>query len=392
MRTFKQTHPWITFNLDIRRVEGGLWLLFGEAVSKCEHLAGVPLQPSTADRLHALYLAKGLQGTTAIEGNTLTEEEVLDRIEGRSSLPPSKEYLGKEIDNILLACNKIKDKLMRDENAFLNPDEISEFNKIILKNLDLGDPQVVPGKIRAYSVGVSNYRGAPFKDCEHLLNEMCKWLNSESFNPPDNKIMFGIMRAIIAHIYMAWIHPFGDGNGRVARLVEFKILLAVGIPTPAAHLLSNHYNATRTEYYRQLELSSKSGGDIIPFIEYAMQGFVDGLRDQIKVIQNQQLAVAWRDHIYEAFRKLKREKTEKSIRRRNLALDISDKFSPIPFNEIHEISPRVTELYRKRTSKTIRRDLHELTEMNLLIKTDEGYIANKAIMLSFLPERRDLVD
>lgn len=53
--------------------------MLGEAASKCEHIAGVPLRPSVAQELHRLYLAKGALATTAIEGNTLTENEVLQR-------------------------------------------------------------------------------------------------------------------------------------------------------------------------------------------------------------------------------------------------------------------------------------------------------------------------
>ncbi len=79
----------------------------------------------------------------------------------------------------------------------------------------------------------------------------------------------------MAHLYIAWIHPFGDGNGRTARFLEVKILLRAGIPTVAAHLLSNHYNATRSAYYRQLQRASASGGYVAPFIQYALQGFID---------------------------------------------------------------------------------------------------------------------
>lgn len=57
--------------------------------------------------------------------------------------------------------------------------------------------------------------------------------------------MYAIFKAVVAHLYLAWIHPVGDGNGRTARLVEFQILLSSGVPSPAAHLLSNHYNQTR---------------------------------------------------------------------------------------------------------------------------------------------------
>jgi Fic family protein len=89
--------------------------------------------------------------------------------------------------------------------------------------------------------------------------------------------VYAILKAVVAHLYLAWIHPFGDGNGRTARLVEFQILLSSGVPSPAAHLLSNHYNQTRSEYYRQLDRASKSGGELAPFIEYGARGFVAGL-------------------------------------------------------------------------------------------------------------------
>jgi len=80
MRTFERTHPWISFWIDLRQARPQLWLLLGEAASKCEHIAGVPLRPATAQSLHQLYLAKGALGTTAIEGNTLTEKQVLQHL------------------------------------------------------------------------------------------------------------------------------------------------------------------------------------------------------------------------------------------------------------------------------------------------------------------------
>jgi Fic family protein len=47
--------------------------------------------------------------------------------------------------------------------------------------------------------------------------------------PPGLEIAYSILKAALAHPHLAWIHPFGDSNGRTARLVEFLILLsAVG--------------------------------------------------------------------------------------------------------------------------------------------------------------------
>jgi Fic family protein len=383
MKTYEKTHPWIKFELDLRKFDHKLWMALGEAESKCEHIAGVPLQPDTADKLHLLYLAKGVRATTAIEGNTLSEEEVLERIEGKLPLPPSREYLGKEVDNIVKGCDDIKEKLLKGGESSLSIDEITAFNKTVLDGLEL-DKDVVPGIIGKHSVGVAGYRGAPAEDCEYLLQRMCEWLNRPEFNPHEQVIIFGVIRAIIAHLYIAWIHPFGDGNGRTARLLEFKILLSSGIPTPAAHLLGNHYNLTRTEYYRQLDYASKSKGDIIPFMQYAVQGFVDGLRSQLKVIQQQQLLVAWRDYVYEHFRDKSGMINE---RLRKLVLDLSLQKDPVPLSKLNHVSPRIAAIYATKTSRTLRRDVEELMSANLIRQDENGYVANKEIMLSFLPER-----
>jgi Fic family protein len=113
------------------------------------------------------------------------------------------------------------------------------------------------------------YRGAPAEDCEHLLERLCEWLNGQDFTPREGMdAIYAILKAVVAHLYLAWTHPFGDGNGRTARLIEFHILLSAGVPSPAAHLFSNHYNLTRAEYYRQLDRASKSGDDLIPFLSH----------------------------------------------------------------------------------------------------------------------------
>ena len=298
-------------------------------------------------------------------------------------MPPSREYLGKEVDNVLKGCNEITDKMIRGDASSLSVAEIKAFNKIVLADLDL-DKDVVPGEIRKHSVGVAGYRGAPAEDCEYLLERMCEWLNNPEFNPDEHTITFSILRAVVAHLYIAWVHPFGDGNGRTARLLEFKTLLTSGMPTPAAHLLSNHYNSTRTEYYRQLDYASKSKGDVIPFIRYAVNGYVDGLRSQLKVIQEQQLFVAWRDHVYEHFR----DKSGKiNERLRKLVLDLSYQKEPIPISKLNEVSGRVAKLYATKTQRTLSRDVNELLKANLIRQDGSGYVANKEIMLSLLPVR-----
>ncbi len=105
-RTYRKTHPWINFQLDLRRVDYTLWFQLGEVQAKCERVAGIPLLPDIEEHLLEVFLAKGASATTAIEGNTLSEEEALELIRGELELPPSKEYLGQEIRNIVNAYGK----------------------------------------------------------------------------------------------------------------------------------------------------------------------------------------------------------------------------------------------------------------------------------------------
>jgi Fic family protein len=383
-RTFETTHPWLTFRLDMRPVAPRLWLLLGEAQSKCEHLAGVPLNADTAKRLHALYLAKGALATSAIEGNTLTEEEVEKRIAGQLPLPESKEYLGREIDNLARAFHDIARELFETRSTDITPQEIKNFNRQILDGLPLGD-DVAPGELRRHGVTVAHYRGAPAEDCAYLLDRLCTWLNGDEFAPRTGQaIAYGILRAVIAHLYLAWIHPFGDGNGRTARLMEFKILLAARVPFPAAHLLSNHYNQTRAEYYRQLDLASKSGGNPLPFIEYAVQGFVDGLREQIKRVRDQQWAVAWENHVHQAFR----EKTGKvGTRRRHLVRDLSLQDAAVPWEKIASLTPRLAAAYARTSKITLLRDLFAVEKMELVVNDNGSFRARREAILAFLPGR-----
>jgi Fic family protein len=389
-RRYETSHPWLTFSLNTERLPEAVWILLGEARSKCEHLAGVPLQPKTAQSLNQVFLAKGARATTAIEGNTLSEEQVRQQMDGTLHLPPSKQYLGQEVQNIIEAFNGLWAEILGGQPFVLTVERICAFNAQVLNKLET-TPEVRPGGIRTHSVGVMGYRGAPAEDCRYLLQHLVDWLNDPSFQPDtEHGVIKPILAAILAHLYLAWIHPFGDGNGRTARLIEFAILVSAGVPMPAAHLLSNHYNETRSEYYRQLDMASRSGGDVIPFIRYAMQGFVDGLRDQINLVRDQQLRVAWVNLVYD---RLGAAGGGAAVvkRRRELILEMSGAAlkQPLTVDQISTLSPQLARLYVERTHKSLRRDLNHLKSLELVVADGSGrYRANVESIAAFLPARR----
>ena len=378
---YLKTHPWITFTLDMRNLPARFWMLLGDACSKCKHISDSPLLPETADDLHNVYLAKGAWATTSIEGNTLSEEDVAKLARGELKLPPSKEYLGTEVRNILDACNDMLEDLRNGVEIRLDSERIKYLNGQVLGGIDLY-AAAVPGQVRSRSVGVAAYRGAPAQDCEYLLARLCEWLDGMDFTLGHSQLAAPIVKSIIAHLYLAWIHPFGDGNGRTARLVEWQLLLSAGVPSPAAHLLSNHYNETRTEYYLRLDRSSKTANGVVEFLIYALRGFVDGLAVQAETIKIQTWNITWTNYVHTRFAN---RNGVADTRRRHLALDLSEADGPVQPRDIRVLTSRLSEAYVNRTNKTVTRDINALKRMELISQTRDGITANKHIVMSFLP-------
>ncbi|MFA5098447.1 MAG: Fic family protein [Candidatus Margulisiibacteriota bacterium] len=365
-----ERYPWLTFSIDIRRLSFQTWIQLGECLSKCDHIERIPLTPGVSKEMHRVYLAKGVFATTSIEGNTLSEEDVRLRIDDKLKLPPSKEYLGQEVGNILKLCDEVSKDILNTGHFDLSIDKICFFNRIILDKVPSPDC-VTPGKIRHYPVVAGQYKGVDHQYIVELLDKLCIWINSNEFKFHNNNIINGIFKAIVAHLYMAWIHPFGDGNGRTARIIEFAILLHSGVPSPAAHLLSNHYNQTRSQYYNHLDLAREN---ICSFIAYAVEGLRDGLKDQLEYIFSQVLKVSWESYIYEISRSLNHSENKRK-RIRNLILELSQSNHPVKREDLIILTPRIIDLYKNKSKMTLSRDINELKRLKLIEESADGFRA-----------------
>ena len=381
-RKYEITHSWITFKIDMRYVSYKLWLLLGAAASKCQHLRGIPLSPSKQNELNQISLRKGVRATTAIEGNTLSETDVEKITQGKEAgMPRSKAYQVQEIKNMLKVYNGVVAEIDSGKKCAVSLEQIKSDNALILSGLELQEKER-PDEIRTYPVGVADYRGAPAEDCEYLLERLIDWLSMDWGLSSEYPIVEGILKAITAHMYLVWIHPFGNGNGRGARVLEFRILLNAGVPLIAAHLLTSYYNDTREEYYRWLGQSSKVQGSELSFIEYGVQGFVDGLDRQIGSILNEQLNLTWENFVNETFTA---GHTIAMNRRRELLLEISKYECPMSISELkYRLPDKILKQYRG-SEKMLSRDMNYLFKSGLINAVDNGYIAAKDRMRAFLP-------
>jgi Fic family protein len=126
---------------------------------------------------------------------------------------------------------------------------------------DSGPMQVVSG---AMGREKSHFE-AP--EAHRLATEMKRfidWFNSEKGTDP-------VLRAGVAHFWFVTIHPFEDGNGRIARAIADMALARADGTRDRFYSMSSQIAAERKGYYDILELSQRSGVDITPWLDWFLR-------------------------------------------------------------------------------------------------------------------------
>jgi len=146
----------------------------------------------------------------AIEGNTLSEEQISDIVDGKIIMGPPKEIL--EVKNALAVYDIITELDPKSEDDLLRSHEI--LMKGLIDNA---------GKYRRSGVGVVDgqkviHIGPPFNRVPNLMGDIFDYLS----NYPEETII----KSCVFHYEFEFIHPFADGNGRMGRLWQTVILMA----------------------------------------------------------------------------------------------------------------------------------------------------------------------
>lgn len=359
------------------------------SLGQCEGLIAAmsetPIRPEHHRQLLEVAMVKGAMATTAIEGNTLTMDEVEQVLAGHD-LPSSREYQATEVRNVLEAMNVLLDRVLGGHGwQPVTTELLLEMHRLIGR--DLGDHfDAVPGRLRDDARVVGAYRCPRHEDVPALLSRLTVWLqDGVDFSAGGEYFAEAVIRAVVAHVYLEWIHPFGDGNGRTGRLLEFYILLRAGNPDIACHVLSNFYNRTRPAYYRHLDRARREQS-LTAFIDYAAEGFRDGLMETLAAVQQSQFQIAWRSLVHDRFAGLRHRKTTVLKRRRELMLAIPLDHR-LTAEEIVLNDPRTAKAYGALSERTLRRDLALLVETELLVKSGEGFAANIELLRARMARR-----
>ena len=261
---------------------------------------------------------------------------------------------------------------------------IREMHKII--TFDTKENDNVPGNYRNFPVEVGDKRfGGVYhppkmlEDIKMLMAGFIEWINSEEMlqeNP--------IFRAILAHYYMAIIHPFADGNGRTARAVESLILYNHDYKYGTSFALWRYYYENYEEYFSLLSKTRKENqGDQTEFIVFVLKLLQNALNTTHKSIVKMIDDLLFKDYIYFLL-----ETKEISQRQNAIISFILGLSVPVAVSALQE-SPVIQGLYEGLESKIrlFQMDMQNITtNLSLLIKDKKGdveyYIPNMNIIMA----------
>jgi Fic family protein len=259
---------WSEFHWDSARLAGPLAALRhrqGRLVGRMETLgfslrAEATLQTLTMDVLKS----------SEIEGEILDHDQVRSSIARRlgmdiGALAPADRNVEGVVELMLDATQNFSAPLTADRlfgwHAALFPAGYSGMRKIAVarwRDDSAGGMQVVSGALGRERV---HFEAPAAARLEKEMATFLQWFNTADDTDP-------VLRAALAHLWFVTIHPFDDGNGRIARALADMALARSEQSSQRFYSMSAQIRIERNSYYEMLEKTQKDGLDITPWLEW----------------------------------------------------------------------------------------------------------------------------
>ena len=348
-------------------------------------------------QLDRLNRVRAVHGTTAIEGNPLSEAEVAHQIERLEQQnhdderkTETKEQL--QIRNAREAQSWVRQRFIPDSPP-IGLQDILIMHEMITRDSDTRNN--IPGELRSFSVSVGAedlggvHIGAPHERLPRLMEEYIDFINSRQLD----KMIF--IRALLAHFFLATIHPFGDGNGRVSRLVETGILFQLGYNVHGFYGLSNYFYRHQQEYKSILQQCRKSQPfDVTPFVSFGVAGFAREFKDINNFMKKKINRLTYRTIIGHALNKRISARRQVLNQREFSLLDfLLSETEPVdPFSDTQSRRISLSELletsyvqsaYRNVTRRTFHRELMRLGELGFIKFARDESVQDWVVELDF---------
>ncbi len=210
-------------------------------------------------RLRRINRIRTVTGSLAIEGNTLTEEQITAILEGKTVLAPPREL--QEARNALAVYERLSEWNAHDED-----DLLAAHRQLMHALLDH------PGTYRGGGVGVMAggrvlHMAPPANRVPKLMGQLFNWLGSTHEHP--------LIASAVFHYEFEFIHPFADGNGRMGRLWQ-TLLLSRWQSAFAWLPVESLVHQQQEAYYQALNASTQAS-DSAHFIRFILGCILDAV-------------------------------------------------------------------------------------------------------------------
>lgn len=303
-------------------------------------------------------LTQEIADSSEIEGEQLNRDSVRSSVARQlgleyNGLPHPNHYVEGVVQVMLDATQNFRMPLTPERlfgwHAALFPTGYSGPYKIAVAQWrQVDEPmQVVSGPLGRQRV---HFQAPPSSQVAPMMGKLIDWVNDETL-PIDS-----LVKAAVAHLWFVTIHPFDDGNGRIARtLTEYMLSKADGSPLR----FYNHSSVLllhRNDYYRRLEHAQHGGLDITQWVEWFLLSLKESLTQALGKTDNVLRKTAFWDRHRET---PINERQRKVI---NMLFDgFSGKLNTSKWYKINHCS-----------QDTALRDIHDLIDKGILRTSTEG--------------------
>ncbi|MDR1738276.1 MAG: Fic family protein [Candidatus Symbiothrix sp.] len=185
------------------------------------------------------------------------------------------------IVQMMLDATQNFDKPLTEERlcswyAALFPTGQSGLYKISVAQYRTEEMQVVSG---AFGKEKVHYEAVPAKDVKAEMDRFLSWLNEEKI------LIDNVIKSAIAHFWFVTIHPFDDGNGRIARAISDMLLARSDGTAQKFYSMSNRILTERKKYYSVLEKMQHSDSDITEWLDWFLNCLWNAIQSTEKVFE-----------------------------------------------------------------------------------------------------------
>lgn len=274
--------------------------LIGTIEAAKEVIENSPLVPAWEAKFREEAIVRTVHHGTHIEGNELNKTEAEQVLAGGKIVGRDR-----DIQEVLNYRNVLKfiegyDKPQITEEAVKHIHELTTHR--LLTSEQVGEYRKTQVVVKNSATGEITFRPPPAIEIPFLVTSFLEWLNQTTGDDVHTALKAGI-----THYEVVRIHPFMDGNGRVARAAATLVLFKEGYDIKRFFALEEYYDREPMAYYEALQSVGKANGNLNVWLEYFIEGLaielvrikekVKGLSTDLKIkksLGGQQIALSER--------------------------------------------------------------------------------------------------